>query len=903
MWVVDLDAILVRAISADNQGNLLIGGEFVSSTAIDFDPGPAVFPLAALGTSDIFVLKLDSSGSMTWVKQIGSIQHDYLHDLGIDHQDNVIYSGKFNTSNVNMVMDFDPGPDTSYLSSFNNTADYFISKLDSNGDFMWAKNIAGDDHEYLSAKLAIDSFDNVFLSGTFSGKADFDPGPDTSYLSAPFNGVFNMNTAFIQKLNPQGDFMWARMVGEPIYYGSYVNNSQITIDPSGFVYIAGPFKHIVDFDPGPGVDSLWSINVSNTYITKFSPSGDYNYVKRIVENPLNVNHKELLSSLIIDENFNMYLMGDLYISADFDPDTSVYQLSTPTVSSDIFLAKWRQEGGCSRFAIQVDSLEEVSCQLPGYISTLTVGGTAPYSYSWENNPVLTDSFLSTNQTGFYGIKVIDAEGCKDSVKVLLNGPSTQTGSDLRVNVVSGEYRPGRRTNIWVDAFNAGCTPINGTLIFTMDPLLSLVSIHPVPDSVSGNRYFWDVQGMNVEDPHFTVNIEANVSLAAVIGDQICNQAVIYRKGNTGTNTKFNDRGYCKDVVNSYDPNDKQVYPKGLCEEGFIENGEILTYTLRFQNTGNASAIDIFLLDTLDVNLDLNTVRVLGQSHEPMITELLPGRVLKFRFDNIYLPDSITDEKNSHGYVIFEVAPHTALAVGTELRNRTGIYFDFNDPVITNTVSNTITDVLPGLDTVYLNESGCNSFSLNKRTYTRSGTFLQQLEGTDACDSIIVLNLSLDFIDTTVSLVEKTLTAHEGDVHGQGVSYQWVDCDNNHAPIPGATQKSFQPDRNGKYAVIIQRDSCEALSACTEVMILRINPDFQASLRYYPNPSKGGVTVDLGAFYQTVQITSINILGQEVGAEYLNGLRQASIQLPEQRGVYFLQIIADGKKGMIKVLRL
>jgi len=120
----------------------------------------------------------------------------------------------------------------------------------------------------------------------------------------------------------------------------------------------------------------------------------------------------------------------------------------------------------------------------------------------------------------------------------------------------------------------------------------------------------------------------------------------------------------------------------------------LTYTIRFQNTGNADAINIFLLDTLSSDLEINSLKILGKSHEPMITEFLPGNILKFRFDNINLPDSMSNEAQSHGYVVFEISPKENLPIGTVISNSAAIYFDFNPPIITNTVISTYTDSIP-----------------------------------------------------------------------------------------------------------------------------------------------------------------------------------------------------------------
>jgi len=113
----------------------------------------------------------------------------------------------------------------------------------------------------------------------------------------------------------------------------------------------------------------------------------------------------------------------------------------------------------------------------------------------------------------------------------------------------------------------------------------------------------------------------------------------------------------------------------------------LTYTVHFQNTGNSEAINIYILDTLDPLLDISTIHVISQSH-PIWTELIPGNILKFHFDDIHLADSTSNEPESHGFVIFEVKPLTGSGQET-IHNMAGIYFDHNPVVITNSVFNTL----------------------------------------------------------------------------------------------------------------------------------------------------------------------------------------------------------------------
>ena len=146
--------------------------------------------------------------------------------------------------------------------------------------------------------------------------------------------------------------------------------------------------------------------------------------------------------------------------------------------------------------------------------------------------------------------------------------------------------------------------------------------------------------------------------------------------------------FCANATNSYDPNDKAAIPTGLGPEHEIDQSWELDYTIRFQNTGNDVAYEVVIKDTLSENLDLSTLKVNGASH-PFTWVLTPQRELIFTFANILLPDSTSNEPESHGYVKYRIFPQADLLPAEVIRNRAGIYFDFNDPIITNTVFHTI----------------------------------------------------------------------------------------------------------------------------------------------------------------------------------------------------------------------
>jgi gliding motility-associated-like protein/uncharacterized repeat protein (TIGR01451 family) len=148
--------------------------------------------------------------------------------------------------------------------------------------------------------------------------------------------------------------------------------------------------------------------------------------------------------------------------------------------------------------------------------------------------------------------------------------------------------------------------------------------------------------------------------------------------------------FCAEIVDSFDPNDKQVFPSGITDQHNIIGDEELEYLVRFQNTGTDVAYNIVIRDRLDPNVDLATLNIGASSHKYSVKIEGEGNPeIVWTFKNIMLPDSGRNEPGSHGFVKYKIKPLKDLARGTVIRNKAEIYFDYNSPVITNEVFNTI----------------------------------------------------------------------------------------------------------------------------------------------------------------------------------------------------------------------
>jgi len=248
--------------------------------------------------------------------------------------------------------------------------------------------------------------------------------------------------------------------------------------------------------------------------------------------------------------------------------------------------------------------------------------------------------------------------------------------------------------------NIGCLPASGLLKLVLDMRVvynaSLSS--NLADSISGDTLMWNYANLsNLSNGAYWNSFFAGVHLTPVssvnIGDTL-HFLVSTDVPATDVNPSNNSNTIHLVVVNSYDPNIKEVNPQGVGTNGIIPQGTSeLEYTIHFQNTGTAVANNISVIDTLDANILPGSLHIFDNSHT-MNPTWLASNIIKFSFPNIHLPDSTSNEAMSHGFVRFSIKLDTLLAGGTMIQNKAGIYFDTNPAIITNTVANTI-DITTG----------------------------------------------------------------------------------------------------------------------------------------------------------------------------------------------------------------
>jgi uncharacterized repeat protein (TIGR01451 family) len=195
--------------------------------------------------------------------------------------------------------------------------------------------------------------------------------------------------------------------------------------------------------------------------------------------------------------------------------------------------------------------------------------------------------------------------------------------------------------------------------------------------MAGNVFTYTVADFGAIDNESAFKLIFLTDTSAQAGDDICIH-VLVTPGTGDNNAVNNSIFYCYEVVNSMDPNNKEVYPSMVSPS----YSDYLTYTIHFQNVGTASAANIRIMDTLNSSLDLTTFQLIKYSHANNVT--LIGNVLTVRFPGINLPDSLNDPDGSTGFLQYRIKPKQNLPAGTQIENTAWIYFDYNAPIVTNT---------------------------------------------------------------------------------------------------------------------------------------------------------------------------------------------------------------------------
>lgn len=514
-----------NSVAVDDSGNVLTTGVFRGT--VDFDPGNGVYNLTSWGNeNDIFVQKLDSAGNFLWVYQTGGSGFDGGTDIAVDSSGNVYYTGFNGLTNSNAILieklgpsgnliwsktvggsiwdnspylaldsagsvyvtgafgntsDFDPGTGIALLSS-SGFGDCFVLKLDSAGNYVWARNTGRGNSTVSGTSITVAPSGNIYLSGTFNSTVDFDPGNNTFNLASPFS-----TGTFIQKLDTSGNLIWVNGISGP----SNDIANEITLDQQENAYITGSFQDSVDFDPGPGITNLYAKGSKDLFVTKLDFAGNFIWAS---QSGGIGGFAEGNAIVINPSDTNIYVTGHYLGTIDFDPGPDTFPL-VPNGNSDIFIQRLNSSGNF------------VSAKGMGGISSDVGFGIA---VDGQNHLYTTGRFSFTADFNT-GLGVFNLTAISNSADVFVQ----KSGTDLLCDCIGTDT---------VSAFDCNSyTWTENGQTYTSSGFYADTTIHSTScDSI----HYLDLT-LNSSTPLVTTDTACNSYLWAATGQTITNSGVYY----------------------------------------------------------------------------------------------------------------------------------------------------------------------------------------------------------------------------------------------------------------------------------------------------------------------------------------------------------------------------------------
>ena len=635
-------------LQVSNEGYILAG--FTGSNDGDVTDNHGIY--------DVWIVKIDEVGNIEWQKCFGGSSDEYAECIQQSIDGGYIITGTTNSNNGD-------------VSGYHGSTDIWVVKLDNTGIVEWQKCLGGSAPDYSNS--IFQTTDGGFVMAGYTQSTNGDV--------TEFNGMVD---AWVVRLDELGNFEWQRCLGGTS--ADFVLSCQ-EIDDYEVIVAGSTYSNDNDVAGNHGAQDTWVIKLDffGNIIWQKCFGGSGNDLANFV-------HLALDSGFIITGSTTS-VDGDV-TGNHGQSDVWVVKLIESNISGLVFLdtnlngIPDEGEQGVAGHLVKLD---------PGPFYTFT-NNDGKYSFYAEAGEH-TVSYVPVNYwyataEEEYQFSVISNYQIIDTLDFGIATP--ENTHDVAVYVTGSPTPTGLDTHYWISYKNMGTVTTSGTVNVAFDPLLTFVSSTEAPASQSGNVFSLEYgpMGPGVQD---TFRIDFEVPGIEYLGDTLFSYAWITPLDPDANPVNNYDTIY-QEITAAYDPNDKRVSPAGIGDEGYVLHGQKLSYTIRFQNTGNDTAFTVLVRDTLDVSrMDIETFNVETYSH-PVSWQFKNPNVMEFRFNNILLPDSTVNEPGSHGFVRFSVSPKPGMPDYTVVENTAHIYFDYNPAVVTNTTVNTyVTNIPTGIN--------------------------------------------------------------------------------------------------------------------------------------------------------------------------------------------------------------
>jgi hypothetical protein len=404
------------SIASDGGNALYVTGNF--SGTVDFDPGPGVFEMTAIGTgANLFVARLTMAGDLVWARQITCADGSGAGPLAIAANGTRVAL----TGTLSGTCDFDPGPGTADVTATlgmgtGTPENVFVAALDGAGGFAWAAPFESTGSDIPNG-VTIDASGDVVTVGRARGEIDYDPGPGTDLQTGDF---------FVIKQSPTGTVEWARAIGS----SSVARAFGVATDAAGAVYVAGQFMNSIDFDPGPGtaVRTATAGGLLDGFILKLDAGGSFSWAD-VVGNTLT----DVARKVVVAPNGKVHVIGQFSGTVDFDPGAATFNL-TSAGSSDGFVLTLDSAGQFVRAlrvgGTQADPMLDVALDHGG---RLVAFGTFSGSADFDPGPgtsILNSAGSSDVFVWKYGCSELRLEGAGAGPTTIAFSPGSPALFDL-----------------------------------------------------------------------------------------------------------------------------------------------------------------------------------------------------------------------------------------------------------------------------------------------------------------------------------------------------------------------------------------------------------------------------------------------------------------------------------------
>lgn len=663
-------------LKCDTSGNFIWKIETEVSQRCAFNNGNIYMTGHYLG--EMVLYKYDSAGVLQFEASRPFAGGSYGQIPKIDNFENVFFSYR---DSIYKIYKVDPTGliiDSLFLNQSNNNQYYFAFYIDAQGNLIVPYDIrypaSGPADSTKFGLLKYDSsFNLIWDTGEFSfgqiSSLAIDANDDI-YIEVAWPIEGNGRVFKIAKINQNGNLMWVHDFGNIAGLTKYYDGT-ILFDPDNYPVIVGEYYPY-------GYDPQNSTQTNMFFIFQLDTTGAIREYEEFTANAnLNLQQPPMMN------NYSVQLDA-MYSSTD---QSHIYDICIKCPNLISGYVYFDENSNCIFDSLEWGLKNAIVEIVPGieYLTTDSTGFYHAYltDSTYEVLSLSYQNFSNTCAANPINITISNSLPVQD---VNFGKYLDPNFNDLHIDLGHGPVRPGFNTLVVLNYQNRGGSIQSGTVNLVPEAFFSYVQSSQTPLFPGGDTIQWNFTNLLPGETR-SINIVLSNPTSTSIGTPYSNEAIIsgILVDSIPLDNYIIDIG---SVTGAIDPYNKTVLPVGIGSEGYITTSDsILHYTINFENYGNDTAFTVIVIDTLDEDLDISTLKIGAISH-PYTLDILNSKLLRFRFDNIMLTDTSNLNMN-YGFINYYIEQKPELPVGTEITNSADIYFDYYLPVKTPVTLNTI----------------------------------------------------------------------------------------------------------------------------------------------------------------------------------------------------------------------